>query len=134
LICGASFALLESLGAMASSSLETWPLIAIGRIGTGILHTTTSGLIGWGLGSAWSEGKFGRLAASYTAAVCFHGLWNIFALMSGMGQISRLLGLESKALDSLILISPGVLILLSGLLISIIRRANLLLQLTGDKN
>jgi hypothetical protein len=133
LICGASFALLESLGAMASTSLETWPVIVIGRIGTGILHTTTSGLIGWGLGSAWSDGKYGRLAASYAAAVCFHGLWNIFALMSGMGQISRLIGFESKMLDSLILISPGVLILLSSLLISIIWRANSLLQLSGNK-
>jgi hypothetical protein len=131
LICGASFALLESLGALANPTMGAWPVVAIGRIGTGILHTTTSGLVGWGLGSAWSEGRFGRLAAAYTAAVCFHGLWNIFGLMSGLDGITRLLGIDAGTLNVFIQISPAVLILLSGLLISIMRRANLLLGAAG---
>jgi hypothetical protein len=128
LICGASFALFESLGALSNPPMETWPLVAIGRIGTGILHTATSGLVGWGMGSAWSEGKFVRLAGAYAAAFCFHGIWNIFGLLTGLGSLTRFLGINSGILDVFIQISPVVLIILSGLLISIIRRANILLQ------
>ncbi|MEI8131099.1 MAG: PrsW family glutamic-type intramembrane protease [Leptolinea sp.] len=131
LICGASFALLESLGALANPPMETWSVVAIGRIGTGILHTTTSGLVGWGLGSAWSEGKYGRLVAAYAAAVCFHGLWNIFALLMGFGSITQFLGLNAGILDGFIQISPVILILLSGFMISIVRRANTLLRAAG---
>jgi hypothetical protein len=128
LICGASFALLESLGALSNPSPDAWPLVAFGRIGTGILHTATSGLVGWGLGSAWSEGKYGRLAAAYFAAICFHGLWNIFGLLTGLSSITTMMGVKSETLDIFIQISPLVLIILSGLLISIIRRANIILH------
>jgi len=111
--------------------METWPMVAIGRIGTGILHTTTSGLVGWGFGSAWSEGKYGHLAAAYAAAVCFHGLWNIFALLLGLGSIAQLLGMKTGILNGFIQISPVVLFLLSGFMISIVRRTNKLLRRSG---
>jgi hypothetical protein len=129
LICGASFALLESLGAMANPTMETWPLIAIGRIGTGILHMGTTALVGWGLGKAWSEEKYGSLAGAFIAAVGFHSVWNIFGLMTGLSEISEMLNIQSEIVRRMITISPFVLILLSGLLISIIHRGNLVLRL-----
>lgn len=129
LICGASFALLESLGAMANPTMETWPLIAVGRIGTGILHMGTTAMVGWGLGKAWSEAKYVSLAGSVIAAVSFHAIWNIFGLMMGLGEITTMLDIQSDILGRMVIISPFVLILLSGLLISIIHRGNLVLRM-----
>ncbi len=124
MICGAAFALLESLGAMADPAAESWSVIAFGRIGTGILHITASGLVGWGMGKAWSEGKYLSLAGAYTAAVSFHALWNISALMTGLRELAQFSPLLIGQLDGFILASPFILVLLAFFMISIIMRVN----------
>jgi len=86
MICGAAFALLESLGYLASPLGGDWPVLLIGRVGTGILHTVTSGLVGWGLASAWSNRNYTRLALAYFLAVFIHGLWNTFGLLMGVAE------------------------------------------------
>ncbi len=53
-LCGAAFALIESLNASADGT-ATWPFIVGIRAGTGLLHMTTSGLVGWGIVSAVRE-------------------------------------------------------------------------------
>ena len=85
LVCGAAFALIESVSAVASLSQEKWTALLIARVGTGLLHTLTTGLTGWALVSAWKNGNYKRLVGTYLASMSLHGTWNFFALMSGLG-------------------------------------------------
>lgn len=82
LLSGAAFALFESLNASADGSTG-WAAVVVVRAGTGILHVTLSGLVGWGIVSAFKEKRIGRLVAAYFTAVLIHGLWN--AAAAGMG-------------------------------------------------
>ena len=84
LLCGAVFGMVESLGMMTSIPLDGWASIAIGRLGTGLLHTLTTGLMGWGLATAWSERKFIQLGAIYFVSFFFHATWNMFGLILGL--------------------------------------------------
>lgn len=87
-ICGATFALFESLGMFLSpGAAESWGLLILGRTGTGILHTVTSAVMGWGLASAWSQQKYWSLGAAYLIAVSMHGIWNLFGMLSGFGML-----------------------------------------------
>lgn len=86
LICGASFALVESVTAVATLPQENWTTLLIARIGTGLLHTLTTGLTGWALVSAWKNGNYKRLGAAYLISLSLHGTWNFFALLSGLGS------------------------------------------------
>jgi hypothetical protein len=83
MFCGAAFALIESIGYMATPMDEAWAGLMIGRVGTGLLHVVTSGLVGWGLASAWHDKKYFRLAKAYFLAVFIHGLWNAIGLLMG---------------------------------------------------
>jgi len=85
LLCGAGFALIESLGMFGSVSRESWALIVIARFGTGLLHTLTAGLVGWGLASAWSEGRYLRLGLIYLCSVAFHCMWNLLSMANAFG-------------------------------------------------
>ena len=84
LICGSAFGLVESLGNLASLSGSSWIVFVLGRTGTGLLHTVGAGLVGWGLASAWRERDYLKLLLNYLTAASLHGLWNIFALLSGL--------------------------------------------------
>jgi hypothetical protein len=84
LICGSAFGLIESIGNLASISGSDWIIVVLGRTGTGLLHTVATGLVGWGLASAWHDRKYINLVLSYLTAVFLHGLWNVFSLLSGL--------------------------------------------------
>jgi len=84
LIGGACFAMLESLGAVGIPADSEWLIILFGRTGTGLLHVTLSGLVGWGFASAFYNQNWGRAIFTYLMAVTIHGLWNFFALLSGI--------------------------------------------------
>lgn len=120
MICGAAFALLESLGYLASPLGENWPVLLVGRVGTGILHTGTSGLVGWGLANAWSGRKYTRLAVSYFLAVFVHGLWNVFGLLMGLAEYIQPVTLLNVILVQLGSIAPAALGVLSISLVGII--------------
>ncbi len=85
LVLGAAFALVESVSAVASLPQESWTGLLVARIGTGLLHTLTAGMTGWALVSAWKTGKYSRLGLVYLISMTLHGLWNFFALVSGLG-------------------------------------------------
>lgn len=85
LVCGAAFALVESVTAVASLPQENWTALLIARIGTGLLHILTTGLTGWALVSAWKNGNYKRLGVTYLISMLLHGVWNFFALLSGLG-------------------------------------------------
>lgn len=86
LLSGAGFALLENLLYFTNIlTAEGWLFMVIGRAGTGVLHMFSSGLVGWALARAWRSGKWPFLGGMTLLAVAFHGLWNAFALLGGLG-------------------------------------------------
>lgn len=84
LYAGGTFALLESLTMAASAAGPDWSMVIAARLGTGILHTATGGMIGWGLASAWGKRKYLRLALLFLASVALHGVWNALGLSMGL--------------------------------------------------
>ena len=80
LTCGAGFALLETLTALTSSPAEAWQMLAVQRVGTGLLHIVTTGLVGWGLATAWSRQRYLALAFAFLSAVGLHAAWNTAGL------------------------------------------------------
>ena len=91
LISGAAFALIESLNASADGT-TSWAVIVAVRAGTGILHMTASGLVGWGIVSAFKEKRYGRFFAAYFSAVMIHGIWNAAAIGTGLSAIGESIG------------------------------------------
>lgn len=91
LLSGAAFALIESLNASANGTIS-WPVIVSMRAGTSLLHMTASGLVGWGIVSAFKEKRIGRLFGAYFAAVLIHGVWNASAAGAGLSAIGESIG------------------------------------------
>lgn len=87
LIGGACFAMLESLGAVGIPADSQWLILLFGRTGTGLLHVALSGMVGWGVASAFYNNNWWRAVLTYALAVTIHGLWNFFALLSGISPI-----------------------------------------------
>jgi hypothetical protein len=87
LICGGAFALLEGLGNLANPVGSQWLALVIGRIGTSTLHIVTTGLMGWAMASAWQDGRYLRLGATYLVAVGLHGVWNAFGLLAALPEL-----------------------------------------------
>lgn len=87
LIGGACFAMLESLGAVGIPAESEWLILLFGRTGTGLLHVTLTGIVGWGFASAFYNHNWRRAIVTYLGAVTIHGLWNFFALLSGIVPI-----------------------------------------------
>jgi RsiW-degrading membrane proteinase PrsW (M82 family) len=86
LLSGAGFALMENLLYFTNvASAEDWLFMVIGRTGTGVLHMFGAGLVGLALVRAWRDGEWLRLGWMTALAVVFHGIWNAFALLGGLG-------------------------------------------------
>ncbi len=110
---GAGYALFENL--TVGSAAEIWTLVMVSRLGTAAVHILTTGLVGWGLVSAFTEKRYGRLAGSYLAAVLLHGVWNGLNILSTLGEfpaVRDLLGsfgshLASYAPVGLVLLGAG---------------------------
>lgn len=124
LLSGAGFALLESLLYFTNvATAEDWLFMVIGRAGTGVLHMFGSGLVGWALARAWRSGKWPFLGLMTVLAVAFHGLWNAFALLGGLGP-SLIYGSTPTPGQQLLFYLPLILLLLIeiGALVLINRR------------
>lgn len=91
MLSGSAFALFESLNASADGSIS-WAGLVAARAGTSLLHIAASGLVGWGIASAFKEKRYGRLAGAYLTAVLVHGLWNGMAAAAGITVIGESLG------------------------------------------
>ncbi len=85
-LCGAGFGLFENLG-NTSVGGEMWVVLASTRISTLLLHSLTTGLVGWALASAWSQKRYMRLGLVYTFAVLLHGCWNGLAVLSSLSSL-----------------------------------------------
>lgn len=86
-ISGGTFALIESLFYLSNPSGESWAVLVAGRAGTGLLHTTSTALLGWAMASAWQNGSYLRLGATYLLSCALHGLWNGLSILSGLSGI-----------------------------------------------
>ena len=82
LISGGAFALLESAGLVSQIAPDTWVQAVILRAGTGLLHISLSGFVGYGLVSSWNRKRFGRAFLYLFGAAGLHGAWNSLALIS----------------------------------------------------
>ncbi len=91
LLSGAAFALVESLNASGAGT-DTWPVIVTVRAGTSMLHIATSGLVGWGIVSAFREKCILRLFTAYFSAALIHGVWNACAVWAGLSIVGEALG------------------------------------------
>ncbi len=87
LVCGAAFAFIESLFVLNGVTDETFFASALGRTGTSLLHTFTTGMMGWAIASTWQDGKAIRISLVYTGAVLLHGTWNFLALLLGYSSL-----------------------------------------------
>ncbi|GAB4403677.1 MAG: hypothetical protein OHK003_31610 [Anaerolineales bacterium] len=90
-LSGAGFALVESLNASADGG-TSWAVIVAARTGTSMLHMLTSGLVGWGIVSAFKEKRAGRFFAAYFSAILIHGIWNASAIGTGISAIGESVG------------------------------------------
>jgi hypothetical protein len=86
MISGAGFTIFETMFNAGQSDPQAWLLVIFTRVGTDALHILASGIVGWGLVSAWKSGRFIRLAGAYAVAVLLHGTWNGIAIMFAMSQ------------------------------------------------
>jgi hypothetical protein len=87
-LSGAGYALIETVG--VSNQTVEWASLLFSRIGTGLLHITTSALMGAAIALAWRERRYTRLIGTYFLAVLLHGLWNTFAMLftfSGLAEL-----------------------------------------------
>jgi hypothetical protein len=117
ILCGAGYALIESLG--LASSGEGWASLAVARMGTAGIHILTTGLSGWALALAWRKNQYLRLGGVYLFNVFFHGLWNALTLTIVLGSLPRLGNMNIYSeLEPIARIAPAM---LSGLaLVSVI--------------
>lgn len=91
LLSGGAFALIESLNASGDGT-ASWPVIVGIRAGTSLLHMTASGLVGWGIVSAFREKRIMRLVAAYFCAITIHGIWNACAIGAGLSAVGESIG------------------------------------------
>lgn len=123
LICGAAFALVESVFSIASVPGDAWLVTLAGRLGTGLLHTLTAGITGWALVSSWRDGNYKRVGIAYLVSIAIHGTWNFFALLFGL---SSTINLDiAPSLSGLIEVSPWILASLAIVMISLMFLLNL---------
>ncbi|NMC80155.1 MAG: PrsW family intramembrane metalloprotease [Chloroflexi bacterium] len=108
-ICGAAFALLESMGTLVGPTEDVWAGVVIGRVGTGLLHTVNSGLVGWGLAAAWSQEHYLDLGVVFLLAVALHGTWNVFSILLGISPLFRWMGASDGLVTRLGMIAPAIL-------------------------
>ncbi|HLO34421.1 MAG TPA: PrsW family glutamic-type intramembrane protease, partial [Anaerolineales bacterium] len=71
-LSGAGYALIETIGVSGQQTGE-WTSVLFSRIGTGLLHITTSALMGAAIVLAWRERRYLRLVGTYLLAMLLHG-------------------------------------------------------------
>ena len=122
MVAGGIFALLETLGTLPALNGRDglWLMLILTRTGTGLLHITCSGLVGWGLASAWQKERYLRLAGLYLLAVTIHGSWNFFAQLMSMGGMMP----ETSPANILGRIAPYFMGLVVAVMLAVMIRVN----------
>ena len=117
---GAGYALFENL--TVGSAADIWTVVMVSRLGTAAVHILASGLVGWGLASAFTEKRYGRLIGAYLAAVFLHGTWNGLNVLSTLGEFPAVRSLLGSFGTSLAAFAPAGLVLLgAGCFVGLLR-------------
>ena len=121
LLSGAGYALFENF-LLGASAGQDWAMVVVARMGTSLIHITTTGLMGWALTLAWSEKRYLRLVFIYFVAIAIHGAWNgtviltavsgLFADAVAIPDFLVVLGNAAPAIFALVIL--GCLLLLFG--------------------
>jgi hypothetical protein len=129
-LSGSAYALIETLGVSAQTA--DWASLLLSRIGTGMLHITTSALMGAAIMYAFHERRYLRLIGTYILAVSLHGLWNALAVLYSFSVITESLEKQNsftKYQTPLIV----VMVVLAILLLSILLLSNRRMRATLPK-
>lgn len=117
-LSGAGYALIETIGVSGQQTAD-WASLLLSRMGTGLLHITTSALMGAAIVLAWRQRHYLRLLGIYLFAVFLHGLWNAFAtlytfssLAEALDQPSGLRPYQPTAIAGLSILAVGLFALL----------------------
>jgi hypothetical protein len=127
-LCGAAFGLWENLSALAGAGEGSGVLILVARVGSLLLHTTATAVLGWGLASFWAQRRYlGRLIGAYLLAVGLHAFWNLFGVLSAVPVTPQLplisrLPASPETFNPLWLVLPAMALLNLFLLIWLNRR------------
>jgi len=116
-LSGSAYALIETLGVSAQTA--DWATLLLSRIGTGLLHVTTSALMGGAIIYAIQKRRYLSLLGTYVLSVSLHGLWNALALLltfstitEQIGQSSPLNGIQSRVTIGMVSLAVVLLIIL----------------------
>ena len=116
-LSGSAYALIETLG--VSAQTEEWASLLLSRVGTGILHITTSALMGAAIFYAIRERRYLRLLATYALAIFLHGFWNALAILysfsaatEALGQSTPFIGLQMPLIIGMVILAGIFLIFL----------------------
>ena len=116
-LSGAGYALVETIS--VSGQASEWAGLLFSRIGTGLLHITTSALMGAAIVSAWRERRYLRLIGTYLFVVLLHGLWNAFAMLftfstlaGFLDQPGRLATIQPSLIAGMSLLAVGFFLVL----------------------
>lgn len=112
-LSGAGYALIETIG--VSSQTVEWASLLFSRIGTGLLHITTSALMGAAIVLAWRERRYLRLVGTYFLALTLHGLWNTFAILFTFSSLAEVFGQSGGLITLQPIMITGMSILAIGL-------------------
>ena len=88
-LSGTAYGLIETIS--VSGQAGEWASLLSSRVGTGLLHITTSALMGAAIVTAWRERRYLRLLGTYFLAVLLHGLWNMFAMLFTFSTLAELI-------------------------------------------
>ena len=117
---GAGYALFENLTIGAAA--DVWTFVMISRLGTAAIHILATGMVGWGLASAWTEKKYLRLAGAFIAAVSIHGIWNGLNILTALAEIAPPRDLLGSFGSYLLDYAPaGLMVLALGTFVGILR-------------
>ncbi len=116
-LSGSAYALIETLGVSAQTA--GWATLLLTRIGTGLLHITTSALVGAAIVVAVRERRYAQLLGTYFLAVFLLGLWNAQAILytfstltKNLAQQNPLSGLETPVTIGMVILAVILLIIL----------------------
>jgi hypothetical protein len=126
-ISGAAYALVETLG--VSVQAVDWASLLLSRIGTGILHVTSSALMGAAIVFAIRQRRYLRFLAIYLLSVALHGFWNAAALLYGFSTVTETLG-EGTFLEEIRTPLVIGLVVLAGIFLLILVQVNRRLRAT----
>ena len=117
-LSGAAFALAETFG--VSGQTTEWGILLFTRIGTGILHITTSALMGAAIVLAWRERRYWQLIGNYILVVSLHGIWNALALTFTFSTLMEVLNQQGPLRTLQYPVSIGMGLLAMGMFILLI--------------